>query len=66
MLCLVGFPDGLAGAESACKAGDLGWIDMLDSRIKKISAYYFKSPKTNLNYLILISLSHLPLFLLSS
>ena len=44
MLCLVGFPDGSAGTESACKAGDLGSIDILDKRIKKISAYYFRSP----------------------
>ena len=44
MLCLVGFPDGSAGTESACKAGDLGLIDTLDNRIKKIGAYYFRSP----------------------
>ena len=63
MLCFMG-PESSAGTESACKAGDLGSTDMLDNTIRKISAYYFKPPKTNLNSLILISLSFASFFTL--
>ena len=36
-LCPLGFPGGSVSKESACKAGDLGWIPGLDPWVGKIS-----------------------------